>query len=97
MQSNFITEIKENKKTDALERRTTVAEIKAKTNVVIYDLRDARILLSKTILQVQQDKIKDSKARSIAYLTSIYVACYRDSFLEQRILALEHELNIDIT
>ena len=91
MKPKFITDLEKGKADD---RKKTTELVKKKNHIIIVNLQDARILLSKVIYQLQAETIKDAKARSILYACSIYVSCYKESEFEKRLEELEEALQI---
>lgn len=76
-------------------RRATTELIKRKTSLVIINLSDAKILISRIILQLQQETIETVKAKSLLYAVSVYISCYRECDFENRLTELEKKLSIE--
>lgn len=68
--------------------------VKGKTPIIIEDLKDAQILISKIIYDLQVNKIEEARAKTLCYALTVAIQIYRESEFEQRLRELESKLSI---
>ena len=78
----------------AKKTRATEELIKRKTPLVITSLQGAKMLISRVILNLQQDAIPILKAKALMYAISVYISCYKEVDFENRLAELEKKLSI---
>lgn len=64
-----------------------------KNKIRLDNSRAVQRLLARTINMLQDDKITESKARTTGYLCNIMLNCCETVDLEERVTALEKDLN----
>lgn len=64
----------------------------SKRPIKVKDLKSARRLLSRLIIELQADSIESRKAKDLTYLVNSYVQIFKDSQLEARISELEAKI-----
>jgi len=60
--------------------------------VAVVDIRSAKRLMSRLLIQIQRDIITSEKARLLFYGIQTFTSVIRDSELEQRVVALEEHI-----
>jgi len=79
--------------TDIKIRKEVTALIKKRTPFIVLDLKNAKLLISRIILQLQLDEIEIVKAKAILHAINIYIQAYREADFESRISELEGRVN----
>ena len=66
-------------------RKSTIEIVKHKNPLIVTNLKDAKILCSRVIYLLQQDKIETVKAKAIMYALTVYITCYRECDFELKL------------
>ncbi len=61
--------------------------------VRVRSIKDASLLLSRVLMQLQKDEISENKARSISYVCNSYVKAFELSEIQSRLDDLEIKVN----
>jgi len=91
--TKFIQELKDGstpkKKIGTLEKL-----VKSRKPIIISELKDAKILISKIIYDLQINKIQEARAKTLCYALTVAIQIYQAVDFEQRLKGLEDKLNI---
>ena len=68
--------------------------VKSKNPIIIEEIKDARILISKIIYDLQINKIEEKRAKTLCYALTVALQIYRESEFEQRLIELERKAGI---
>ena len=70
--------------------------IKNKVPVVVLNLQDIKLLISRVMLQLQKETIDIVNAKAILYATTCYVNAYKESDFEFRLREIENRLGVKV-
>jgi len=69
---------------------------KNKAPVIVLNLQDIKLLISRVMLQLQKETIDIVKAKAILYATTCYVNAYKESDFEVRLMELENKFGVKV-
>jgi len=68
--------------------------VKSKNPIIIEKVKDAQILISKIIYDLQINRIEEKRAKTICYALTVAIQIYKESEFEQRLIELERKAGI---
>ena len=80
-----------NKASQSVQNDKNSIDIKTPPAIAVRDLRGAKRLLGRIILQLQKGEIEESKSKTLAYLLTVFIEICSASDFEKRIQKLEKE------
>ena len=69
--------------------------VKSKNPIIIEELKDAQILISKIIYDLQINRIEEKRAKTLCYALTVAIQIYRESEFEQRLTELERKASME--
>ena len=76
-------------------REDIVKKVICKKPLIVTNLQDAKILISRIVYQLQTGDVDISLAKAILYGTSCYIQCVKEADIEDRIKQLEDKIGVN--